>query len=72
MNSNIFFTEKEGKFTIPIPEEGFTTNNENSEFTDGFFVSWSYPISLFLNSELKRILGDLSNPNIQNSNFELA
>lgn len=72
MNSNIFFTEKEGKFTIPIPEEGFTTNNENSEFTDGFFVSWSYPISLFLNSELKRILGDLSNPNIQNSNFEVA
>lgn len=72
MNSNIFFTEKEGKFTIPIPEEGFTTNKENSEFTDGFFVSWSYPISLFLNSELKRILGDLSNPNIQNSNFEVS
>lgn len=72
MNSNIFFTEKDGKFTIPIPEEGFTTNNENSEFTDGFFVSWSYPISLFLNAELKRILGDFSNPNTQNLNFEVA
>lgn len=47
MNSNIFFTETDGKFTIPIPEEGFTVNDENSEFTDGFFVSWSYPLPIF-------------------------
>lgn len=72
MNSNIFFTEKDGKFTIPIPEEGFTINDENSEFTDGFFVSWTYPLSLFLNSELRRIFGDLSNPMLSGGKFEIS
>ena len=57
---------------IPIPEEGFTTNDENSEFTDGFFVSWTYPITLFLNAELKRYLGDLSDPNLVGAKFEVA
>ena len=72
MNSNIFFTEKDGKFTIPIPEEGFTINDENSEFTDGFFVSWTYPLSLFLNAELIRILKDLRNPTLDNPKFEVS
>lgn len=72
MKSNIFFTEKDGKFIIPIPEEGFTINEENSEFTDGLFVSWTYPLSLFLNSELKRIFGDLSNPRLEGGKFEIS
>lgn len=60
MSNKIFFTEQNGLFTIPIPAEGFTVNDANSEFTDGFFVSWSYPLSIFLNSYFKRIFGDLT------------
>lgn len=72
MSSNIFFTEKDGKFTIPIPEEGFTSNDENSEFTDGFFVDWSYPLNLFMNAEFKRYLGDIGNPHLSKRKMSIA
>ena len=72
MSSNIFFTEKDGKFTIPIPEEGFTTNDENSEFTDGFFVDWTYPLNLFMNAEFKRYLGDIGNPHLSKRKMSIA
>ena len=55
MNSKIFFSEKSGDFTINIPRTGFTINDANSEFSDGFFVYWTYPFEVYLSDELKRI-----------------
>lgn len=72
MSNNIFFTEQNGLFTIPIPEENFTVNDANSEFTDGFFVAWSYPLSIFLNASLKRTLGDLTRPTLSKRKKEIA
>lgn len=64
MNSKIFFSEKSGDFTINIPRTGFTINDANSEFSDGFFVYWTYPFEVYLSDELKRIFQDISNPNL--------
>lgn len=61
--SNIFFKEKNGH-VIPIEADGFTVNHQLSELSGVFFVNWSYPVTLPFTDELKRIYGDLSQPNI--------
>lgn len=62
--SNIFFTEKNGKYTIPIIRDGFTVNDENPEFSDDFLVNWSYPYNIYQTDLIKRIFPDFSNPNV--------
>lgn len=63
----IFFTEKSGAYMLPVPRNGFTLNDPNSEFSDNFFVEWTYPVEDPFTEDLKRMFGDLSDPNILSS-----
>lgn len=63
-SSNIYFVEQNGNYKFEIPRDGLTIVDNNSEFTDGFFVGWSYPMERYLTDKMKRDFGDLSNPHI--------
>ncbi len=60
--SNIVFTPAGGDYVFEIPEAGFTINDENSEFSDGIFVSWTYPFTLYFTDEEIRRFGRISDP----------
>lgn len=66
MASNIFFTPRSGDYVLDIPEAGFTINDQNSEFSDGIFVNWTYPLTVFLTDEQIRIFGNPANPTSNN------
>lgn len=62
--NKIFFSEKDGKYILPINRNGFTTNDNNSEFTDSLLMNWSYPFDVYMTEEMIRDLGDFNDPNI--------
>lgn len=66
MNSSIVFYEKDEKFKIEIPRNGFTINESNQDFSEDLVAGWSYPFEQYLTDELIRIYGDPSNINLEN------
>jgi len=64
MKNKIFFSEKDGKYVLPINRNNFTINDSNSEFTDGIFMNWSYPFDILMTDDIIRNIGNFNDPNI--------
>lgn len=62
--NRIFFSDKNGGIELPVSRDGFTVNDPNPEFAEGFFVNWTYPVEVPFTDDLKRMFGDLTSKNI--------